>query len=114
VVSGDGFQCFSKPLNQYKFILNDLEDLSNTEGIKNLFRGMTSIQKQELEWLFSEILKGTLFDFLQIFDSYPEFKILLDGKEGQIDLNKASDMLKAEPIIENGWIERYSNFEPKR
>lgn len=94
--------------SQYRFILNKVKDLAQTEGYKNLFNSMSAEQKSEIEFYTREILKGSAFDFLRIFEEHPEFKIVYEENEHQVDLNKISEMLKAEPIIENGWIERFS------
>lgn len=96
--------------NQYKFILNDIKDLELTEGYKNLFKEMANDQKFEIEYYTREILKGALFDFLRIFEENEHFKIIYEENGQQIDLNKISEMLKAEPIIENGWIKRFSKL----
>ena len=93
---------------QYKFILNKVEDLAQTEGYKNLFTGMNFEQKKEIEFYTSEILKASLFDFLRVFEENNTFKIVYENDGQKVDLNQISDMLKSEPIIENGWIERFS------
>lgn len=97
--------------NQYRFILNKLEDLSQTDDYKNLFSNMSEIQKKEIEIYTKEILKGAAFDFLRIFEENPEFKLIHEADGIQTDLNKISEMLKAEPIIPNGWIERFSELK---
>jgi hypothetical protein len=94
--------------NQYRFILNRVEDLSQTKGYENLFDGMSFKQKSEIEFYTREILKGALFDFLRVFEENPDFKIVYEKEGKQIDLNNVSEMLKAEPIIENGWIQKFS------
>ncbi len=94
--------------SQYRFVLNKVEDLAQTEGYKNLFDGMSVEQKKEIEYYTREILKGAAFDFLRIFEENPQFKIVHEENGQQVDLNKISEMLKAEPIIENGWIQRFS------
>jgi len=94
--------------NQYRFILNTVEDLSQTEGYENLFLNMNDTQKKEIEHYTQEILKGAIFDFLRIFEETPEYKIIYEEDGHQVDLNKISEMLKAEPIIENGWIKKFS------
>ena len=100
--------------NYYSFIKNDLIDLKATERYKNLFASMDEIQKGELEKLEFELLSGMLFDFLRIFEENREFKIVYE-KEGQhIDLCQISEMLKAEPNINGGWIERFSQFKEDR
>ena len=93
---------------QYKFILNKVEDLAQTEGYKNLFTGMNYEQKKEIEFYTREILKGSIFDFLRVFEENNTFKIVYENDGQNVDLNQISDMLKSEPIIMNGWIERFS------
>ena len=94
--------------NQYRFILNQINDLAQTEEYRNLFSGMRVEQKKEIELYTQEILKGAIFDFLRIFEENSEYKIIYEKDGQQVDLNKISEMLKAEPIIENGWIQRFS------
>lgn len=95
---------------QYKFIKYDTKDLAMTQGYENLFDGMTEVQKIEIEKYTSEILKGTLFDFLKIFEEKEEFKLIYEEDGKQVNLANISEMLKAEPIIENGWIDRFSKY----
>lgn len=87
---------------------NNLEDLKKTIRFKNLFQSMNETQKKELEALSFEILSGILFDFLKFFEENEKFKIMYVEDGNYIDLTKISENLKAEPIIENGWIERFS------
>jgi hypothetical protein len=49
-----------------------------------------------------------LFEFFNIIEENEEFKIIYEEDGKQVDLVKISEMLKAELIIENGWIERFS------
>jgi len=97
--------------NQYKFILNDLSALRETESYKSLFSNMSESQKLEIENYTCEILKGSLFDFLRIFEEYEDFQIVYNSEGKKTDLNKISEMLKSEPIIKNGWIDRFSNLK---
>lgn len=94
--------------NQYSFILNNTLDLAQTEGYKNLFNDMSTIQKKEIEFYTKEILKGAIFDFLNIFEENDHFKIIYENDGQKANLVDISEMLKAEPIIENGWISRFS------
>ena len=94
--------------NQYKFILNKVDDLSETEEYKNLFQNMSSSGKKEIEKYTREILKGVLFDFMRIFEENEQFKLYYEKNDQKANMMEISEMLKAEPIIENGWIERFS------
>jgi hypothetical protein len=74
-----------------------------------LFSRFSESEKRVIKDYVYDLISGTLFDFLRIFEEHPEFKIVYEEDGQQVDLNKISEMLKAEPIIENGWIQRFSN-----
>jgi hypothetical protein len=93
-----------------RFLKSDLKDLKQTDRYKNLFSEMTQVQKTELEKLSKEMLSGILFDFLKIFEENREFKLIYEAEGKRVDLVQISEMLKAEPIIEGGWIDRFSMY----
>lgn len=99
---------------QLRFIMNNIKDLSQTEGYINLFNDMSNVQKKEIEKYTKEILSGAVFDFLNLFEEDERFKLIYQEEGKQVDLVKISEMLKAEPIIENGWIERFSKYANER
>ena len=99
---------------QLRFIMNSIKDLSPTEGYTNLFKNMNEIQKKEIEKYTKEILSGALFDFLNLFEEKEDYKLIYEEDGKQVDLVKISEMLKAEPIIENGWIDRFSKYADER
>ena len=71
---------------------------------------INKLDQEDQELLFEYLKKTietTIFGFLGFFEENPEYKIIYE-EEQQVDLNKISEMLKAEPIIENGWIQRFS------
>ncbi|TGN26073.1 MULTISPECIES: hypothetical protein [Weeksellaceae] len=97
--------------SQLRFIMNSIIDLSQTEDYLNLFKGMNEIQKKEIEKYTKEILSGALFDFLKVLEENDGYKLVYGNTcDNQLDLNKISENLKAEPIIENGWIDRFSKY----
>lgn len=65
----------------------------------------------EIEKYTKEILEGVLFQFLKIFEENKQFKLVYEDENIQVNLVRISEMSKAEPIIENGWINRYSEFK---
>ncbi|CAG2531946.1 hypothetical protein MAR621_02598 [Maribacter dokdonensis] len=95
----------------YEIIKNDISDLAETEGYEKLFGNMNNDQKMEIEKFTKEILEGVLFQFLKIFEENKQFKLLYEKENIQVNLVKISEMLKAEPIIEDGWINRFSEFK---
>ncbi|WP_340158451.1 hypothetical protein [uncultured Maribacter sp.] len=95
----------------YEIIKNDISDLAETEGYEKLFGNMNNDQKMEIEKFTKEILEGVLFQFLKIFEENKQFKLLYEKENIRVNLVKISEMLKAEPIIEDGWINRFSEFK---
>ena len=62
-----------------------------------------------------EVLSTSLFAFLKVFEENEQFKLYYETDDQKIDLVKISEDLKAEPIIENGWIDRFSKeFKNKK
>ncbi|SHK59857.1 hypothetical protein [Maribacter aquivivus] len=95
----------------YEIIKNDVSDLAETEGYENLFVNMNNDQKREIEKYTKEVLEGALFNFLKMFEEKEQFKLIYQNENIPVNLVKISEMLKAEPIIENGWINRFSEFK---
>lgn len=88
---------------------------SNSEKYKNLFAEFTGIKKYELEEYVKELLSGGLFEFLCLFEEQQaerpgRFRLIYEEDGKQVDMVEISEMLKAEPIIENGWIDRFSEY----
>ena len=52
--------------------------------------------------------------FLGIFEEHERFKLIYEEDEKQVNLVEISEMLKVEPIIENGWIERFSKYAKEK
>ncbi|GAL71974.1 hypothetical protein JCM19302_319 [Jejuia pallidilutea] len=51
---------------------------------------------------------GVIFDMLKIFEEHQEFKFIYEEDGKQVNLVEISEMLKAEPLSEYGWIARFS------
>jgi hypothetical protein len=78
------------------------------KNLIELFSRFSDTEKEIIKEYIYDLIAGTLFDFLRIFEENPKYKIIYEEDGQQVDLNKISEMLKAEPIIENGWIKRFS------
>ena len=58
-----------------------------------------------------DTVRTVIFGLLGIFEENEEYKIVYENNGGrQVDLNKISEMLKAELSRENGWIARFSKY----
>ncbi|MBO0590939.1 hypothetical protein I2486_05910 [Cellulophaga sp. E16_2] len=74
----------------------------------DLFGRFNNEEKDKIKNYVYELISGTQFDFLKIFEENEQFKIVYEENGKQVNLVEISEMLKAEPIIENGWIARFS------
>lgn len=61
----------------------------------------------------SDRLGSLFFNFLRFFEENEDYKLIYQVDKKQINLVEISESLKAEPIIENGWITRFSKTRPK-
>jgi catalase (peroxidase I) len=84
------------------------------EEYSNLFKKLSDSDFEILKKYISTSLGALLFDVLRIFEEHKEFKLTYEDDDQQVDLTKISDSLMTEPIIENGWIERFSKFNLKQ
>jgi len=73
-----------------------------------LFKKMSDQDFKILERYMRESIEGTLHDFLRIFEEHENFKLVYQEGVEEVNLNEISEMLKAEPLSEDGWIERFS------
>jgi hypothetical protein len=77
----------------------------------NFLKSLNDEQFEILKKLISGNVEIVLFNFFNILEENPEYKIIYEEKEQQTDLTKASEMLKAELFIEGGWTARFSKFK---
>jgi transcription initiation factor IIE alpha subunit len=66
---------------------------------------LSESDKDILYKLHESTINTAIFSFMQIFEDHPEFKIVYEENGRQVDLNKISEMLKAE---HHSWIKRFS------
>jgi hypothetical protein len=78
---------------------------------------LSKLNEQEKEIILKYVkdLLGTcLFGFLKIFEEHEQFKLYYESGNQKVNLAEITEMLKAEPIIENGWIDRFSEYSAKK
>ena len=68
------------------------------------------IAKENINEIIKEYSESILFNFLKLFEEHECFKLIYEENGKQINLVEISEMLKAEPLGENGWIERFSKY----
>ena len=79
-----------------------------------LFKKMNNKDFSILQKYLEESIGDTIFNILRIFEEDGRFKLIYEEDGTQINLVEISEMLKAEPIIENGWIERFSKYAKEK
>ena len=79
-----------------------------------LFKKMNNKEFSILQKYLEESIGDTIFNILRIFEEDERFKLIYEEDGKQINLVEISEMLKAEPIIENGWIERFSKYAKEK
>lgn len=99
----------------YDGLLRHFESLRKKDILPEIFKhkkDFLNILDDKSYQMFRETLGGSaeliFFEFFNILEENPEFKIIYEEDGRQVDLTKISEMLKAEPIIEGGWIDRFS------
>ena len=81
----------------------------------SIFLNKLSVEDREiLKTYLEESIKISIFGFLGIFEEHERFKLIYEEDGKQVNLVEISEMLKAEPIIENGWIERFSKYAKEK
>ncbi|MFS4418821.1 hypothetical protein [Maribacter sp. 2307ULW6-5] len=105
-----------------KVILNAYDD--NLKYFKNVLKGTTkwgvdkeySAVFQKLNTKDRKLIldfykkqwETAIFSFLSIFEENEQFRIIYQENGKQVNLVEISEMLKAEPLGDQGWIARFS------
>ena len=79
-----------------------------------LFKKMNNKDFSILQKYLEESIGDTIFNILRIFEEDERFKLIYEEDGKQVHLVAISEMLTAEPIIENGWIERFSKYAKEK
>ncbi len=73
--------------------------------IKNLQKGKL---EEKISAFSKEAIEGVLFDFMKLFEENDQFKLYFEMDGQRVNLVEISEMLKAEVLTSEGWIERFS------
>lgn len=79
-----------------------------------LFKKMNNKDFSILQKYLEESIGDTIFNILRIFEEDERFKLIYEENGKQINLVEISEMLKAEPLGENGWIDRFSKYAKEK
>ena len=64
-----------------------------------------------LKEYLKETIGTSMFAFLGLFEENEDFKLIHEKNGSQTNLVEISEMLKAEPTIDNGWIARFTKID---
>lgn len=76
----------------------------------SMFQKMDKDDKVLLSKYINILLESIIYDFLNFFEESEEFKLIYKSGDTEVNLAEISEMLKAELIIEGGWIDRFSKY----
>ena len=81
----------------------------------DVFQKLGPNDRKVLYKYVDDTVRTVIFGLLGIFEENEKYKIVYENNGGgQVDLNKISEMLKAELSRENGWIDRFSKYANKK
>jgi len=80
----------------------------NNKKYNVLFSKLSNSEKELMIKYLIQNSSSQLFDFLSIFEENEQFKIVYEEGGKQVNLVEVSEMLKAEPLGEDGWVARFS------
>ena len=81
----------------------------------DVFQKLSPNDRKVLYKYFDDTVRTVIFGLLGIYEENEKYKIVYENNGGgQVDLNKISEMLKAELSRENGWIDRFSKYANKK
>ena len=95
-------------INYFTQLKNNQTKWGTGKEYTDVFNKLNEIDKLTLQNYVDQTIRTTIFGFLGIFEENENFKIIFEENGKQINLVEISEMLKSEPIGENGWIARFS------
>jgi len=99
-------------------LVDDLKQITKPPYIiKEETSFVKSLNDEQIGGL-KKIIKRTqsdlIFSILKVFEEQENYKLIYEENGKQVNLEEISEMLKAEPTIENGWIDRFSKYSDKK
>ena len=92
----------------------------NHAVLDNFGKGLMQYSRDRSLGLASKILQlakllfnKMFFEFEQFLNAHPEYKLVYSDGESEVDLLELSDGLFGEMFGDDGWIEKYSEFDGK-
>ena len=101
-------EVYDDGLKFFKELKNNQTKWNIGKEYSDVINKLTENDQEILFKYVEQTIRTTLFGFLGIFEENEEFKLIYEENGIQKNLVEISEMLKAELIIENGWIDKFS------
>lgn len=101
---------YDDAIHYFKQLVEGTSKWNMGQEYTQVFDKLNSEDKSKIEKYLKETIETTMFAFLGFFEQQEEFKLIYQEEDEQVNLVEISEMLKAEPTIEGGWIDRFSQY----
>lgn len=85
----------------------------NQRIVGETLQNLTPEERKAVEDLAKLLFNKMFFEFEQFLNAHPEYKLVYSDGESELDLLELSDGLFGEMFGDDGWIEKYSEFDGK-
>ena len=112
---GKGLMQYSRDrtLNTASEILQGKIKSPNHKIVGETLQNLTPEERKAVEDLAKLLFNEMFFEFEQFLNEHAEYKLVYSDGESEVDLLDLSDGLFGEMFGDDGWIEKYSEFDGK-
>ena len=104
-------QVYDDSMKYLKELIESSTKWGTGKEYTEVFQKLSPNDRKVLYKYVDDTVRTVIFGLLGIFEENEKYKIVYENNGGrQVDLNKISEMLKAELSRENGWIARFSKY----
>lgn len=108
-------QVYDDSMKYLKVLIEGSTKWGTGKEYTDVFQKLSPNDRKVLYKYVDDTVRTVIFGLLGIFEENEKYKIVYENNGGgQVDLNKISEMLKAELSRENGWIDRFSKYANKK
>lgn len=108
-------QVYDDSMKYLKELIEGSTKWGTRKEYTDVFQKLSPNDRKVLYKYVDDTVRTVIFGLLGIFEENEKYKIVYENNGGgQVDLNKISEMLKAELSRENGWIDRFSKYANKK
>ena len=102
------YNCFDGLIKQMISIRNHTNPPIIFQEKADFLKSLDDYQFENFKKILRSNFEVSFYEFFKIFEECQEYKIIYEAHGVQMNLNEISEMLKAEILIDNGWMERFS------